>query len=312
MNRNMKRDVDPTLKPAWQGRSESPPVHLPADGERTHGNTTTGSNQPSPHPLIRLHAAHGNQAVQRLVNARKHPSSDVTPPTEMHGYEAQRGVAHAEGSQTGSVPSVAQPQSIGSTPGVVVQRQDAGESRSGGGEYAEAAKKTGEAFLETELGKAIQERLKELGSSFLGTLAGKVFTGTAAAGAVSALVATNEELPVQPPEIPLDSLVPGLSVKLTYEGPVRNPTKAFVQFKYRFGAGAAPSTTPTARERRASETERLRRELHQFRESLKTPQQRAAEERIFWEMFMQRHRRSPFNPLNIPGLQPARTEPKGE
>ncbi len=45
----------------------------------------------------------------------------------------------------------------------------------------------------------------------------------------SALAATHTPLPFQIPEIPLDAIKPGLSAKITYEGPVDHPTKATTQ-----------------------------------------------------------------------------------
>ena len=105
----------------------------------------------------------------------------------------------------------------------------------------EAAGKLGEAFLETPLGKELVEKVKqdklvkgatEAGKSFIGTLPGKIITGAAAAGAVATLAATHKELPAQIPEIPLDVLTPGLSVEITYKGPVDKPTEAMITFKF--------------------------------------------------------------------------------
>ena len=118
--------------------------------------------------------------------------------------------------------------------GLPIQRQETKEATNDE-KYKEAAKKAGEAFLETPIGKRITDKAKKLGENFIATLAGKIITGAVAAGAVSAIVAKNAELPIQVPEIPLDKITPGLSVKITYKGPVQNPTDASIAFIYRFG-----------------------------------------------------------------------------
>ena len=63
--------------------------------------------------------------------------------------------------------------------------------------HKEAAAKAGEAFLETDLGKRM-EKAADLGEDFIATLPGKLITGAAAAGVVTAIVATNSELPAHP------------------------------------------------------------------------------------------------------------------
>src|SRR5260370_1271426 len=76
--------------------------------------------------------------------------------------------------------------------------------------YKEAAKKVGEAFLETAPGKEIKKKAEELGDAFISTLPGKVITGSAVAGAVATLAVTHKELPIGIPKIPLDKIKPGL------------------------------------------------------------------------------------------------------
>ena len=117
----------------------------------------------------------------------------------------------------------------------LVQRQEDTKPKTDQEKYAEAGKKLGEAFLKTEVGKGIKDRAEQLGKDFLATLPGKIITGAAAAGALTALAAKNSELPAQLPDIPLDVVAPGLSVKITYEGPVRNPTAASISFTYDLG-----------------------------------------------------------------------------
>jgi hypothetical protein len=64
--------------------------------------------------------------------------------------------------------------------------------------YNEAMKKLAEAFLETAPGREIKEKAKEQGDAFISTLPGKVITGTAIAGALATLAAS-EKRSNQPP-----------------------------------------------------------------------------------------------------------------
>lgn len=87
--------------------------------------------------------------------------------------------------------------------------------------YDEAAGKAGEAFLKTGAGKQVSTWASE---TFLDKPGGKVITGAIAVEAFVALYGTHSSLPFLP-TIPLDFLKPGLSVKITYDGPVNKPTK---------------------------------------------------------------------------------------
>lgn len=191
-----------------------------------------------------------------------------------------------------------------------IQRQEGG----GGGKkektdeekYKEAAKKTGEAFMKTEVGQKIEKRVKELGEEFIGTLPGKIITGAAATGTIAALIATNEELPAQLPAIPLDVIAPGLAAKITYEGPVRNPTKGMISFTYKFGAGKKGEKKPkqSETEKRRAATAKMQKEQHEFREGMKSPDQRKAEEEAYWKAYWRMRGADPLNPLNLPGMKP--------
>jgi hypothetical protein len=197
---------------------------------------------------------------------------------------------------------------------VAVQRQEPPKEKSTGEKLEEGAKKVGEAFVKTPLGKDLKSRATALGERFVSTLPGKIITGAAAAGAVSAIVATNSELPIGIPDIPLDSVYPGLKMNITYEGPVRNPTKVAITFSDTFGApkpapGAKPP--PTEKERFRAETARMAEGQQQFREMLKSPQQRAAEDEQFWDAYWQMQSQDPLNPLRLLRRpeQTATTEP---
>jgi hypothetical protein len=180
--------------------------------------------------------------------------------------------------------------SVSRIPLAQVQR-DNGEPKSEEEKYKEAAQKVGEAFLQTDVGKKLKEQAeqdplvkgaKEAGESFIGTLPGKVITGAAAVGTVSALAATHKELPAQIPEIPLDKITPGLKVKIAYEGPVDQPTKAMITFSYteQIAGGKKPAKTKTEIQR--EENARMAAELAKFRAGLRyapgTPEAERQEE----------------------------------
>jgi hypothetical protein len=89
--------------------------------------------------------------------------------------------------------------------------------------------------------------------------------------------------PTNLPEIPLDKIKPGLKLKLTYEGPVNKPTNVVATFSVKLGKEAAPKkAAKTESEKRREETIKLQKELYEFRQGLKTPAERAAEERAMY------------------------------
>ncbi len=163
--------------------------------------------------------------------------------------------------------------------------------------YGEAAGKFAEAMLKTDVGKKLLDAAKndplaKDAEAFWNTLAGKVVTGAAAAGAVSALAATHTPLPAQIPEIPLDIVRPGLKVKLTYEGPVNRPTKAMITFSYTPQGDKKSSPQVEAKNYRA-ETARIAADLDKFRAgmtykpgSAEAKQQEA--DKKMWDSYMTR------------------------
>ncbi len=96
--------------------------------------------------------------------------------------------------------------------------------------YKEGGKKVLEAFLETSVGKQLTEDAKK---AMFDNWYGRIITGTTAVGTITALAAAEKELPAQLPEIPLDFLKPGLSVKFEYNGPVNKPTGAMLTFIFK-------------------------------------------------------------------------------
>jgi hypothetical protein len=154
--------------------------------------------------------------------------------------------------------------------------------------YDEALAKLGEAFLQTDLGKQISaaakaDTLVKGAQGFVDTLPGKIIAGAAAAGVVSALAATHTPLPAQIPAIPLDMLKPGLTVKITWEGPVDHPAKAMITFGYTPKSADDGKKKPQTRaERQREQNAATAADQEKFREGLKSPQQRreeAADER---------------------------------
>lgn len=179
--------------------------------------------------------------------------------------------------------------SLSRIPVTQVQREE--KPKSDEDKYKEAAQKLGEAFLETEVGKKIKEQAandplvkgaKEAGESFIGTLPGKIITGAAAAGAVATLAATHKELPLQIPEIPLDKITPGLKVKITYEGPVDNPSKAMITFSYSEQLSGDKKPAKTRAEQQREENARMAQDMAKFRAGMKympgTPEAKQQEE----------------------------------
>jgi hypothetical protein len=115
-----------------------------------------------------------------------------------------------------------------------VQRQETDKPKTEDEKYKEAMKKAGEAALETKEGQALKEKvladpLVKPVVDAVTSKPGLIATGAALAGGVVALGATGKELPIQPPEIPLEKISPklaGISAKVTWEGPVFAPTSA--------------------------------------------------------------------------------------
>lgn len=186
---------------------------------------------------------------------------------------------------------------------VISNQKSDSKPKSNKEEAKDALKKTGEAFLKTEPGKEIVKKGKEIVS----TLPGAVITGTAAVGAVSALIATNKKLPIQAPAIPLDGIHPGLSMKITVEGPLRSPTKAMISFSGKFGIGKRRERRKpdmTQAEKQREENNRKRREDFEFRESLKTSEEKARDNQRLLDTVTSR--------LPIPGLKSQEEVPAAE
>lgn len=123
----------------------------------------------------------------------------------------------------------------------LVQRDGpAADTKTDEEKYKEGGKKILEAFLETSVGKQLTEDAKK---AMFDNWYGRIITGTTAVGTITALAAAEKELPAQLPEIPLDFLKPGMSVKLEYNGPVNKPTSASLTFTFKEQGSAKKKPT---------------------------------------------------------------------
>ena len=206
------------------------------------------------------------------------PKLAVNQPGDEYEQEADRVAEAVVGGAGSNRPSIS---SLGG--GNDVQREDPPKPKTEEQKYKEAAKKVGEAFLETAPGKEIKKNAEELGDAFIATLPGKIITGAAVAGAIATLAATHKELPIGIPEISLDKIKPGLKMKITYEGPVDKPTKVMATFSFAVGGGGKTEEKKsklTESEKFRAETARMAANQAKFREGLKTPEEKAADQRI--------------------------------
>ena len=197
-----------------------------------------------------------------------------------------------------------------------VQRQEAGAGEKSDEEKkTEAAKKVGEALLETEAGKTLKKKviehptvqeIKDAATSPVGLGVG----GAALVGGVTALALTGKELPIQPPEIPLDRITPGLSGKVTYTGPVNAPTFVGLTITYKEQGPKSTGPKQTATEKLREENARLAIEQAAFRRGLRYPpgSKEAEEQRLIQEAIAKIVSRGTTE-LGIPGLVVPLTEP---
>jgi hypothetical protein len=112
----------------------------------------------------------------------------------------------------------------------------------------EIAGKVAEALLATPAGKKALDSV----TSVLTSPAGLVITGSTAIGIFSALGKAGKPLPAQLPAIPLDFIRPGLTVKLTWNGPVNQPTDGSISISYSPKA-AEKNPTQSATEKQRAE-----------------------------------------------------------
>ncbi len=171
--------------------------------------------------------------------------------------------------------------SFGTVP-PTVHRQEAGAPKTEDEKLKEAAGKAAEAALETEAGKKLQAAVKEdplvkQATGFLGTTTGKVVAGGAIVAGAGALAAAKQPLPFQAPAIPLDRITPGLSAKVTVEGPLNAPTFVGLSLSYKEQAPKSKGG-PSAKEQYAAETARIKAGLDMFKPQSAKQQEKADEQ----------------------------------
>lgn len=85
------------------------------------------------------------------------------------------------------------------------------------------------------------------------------------------------ELPLQMPLVPLDSILPGLSARVAWEGPVDAPTNAGLVLRWE---EPAADDDPSSRDRVAAETRALVAQQQYWDEALRTPEDRRREQEV--------------------------------
>ena len=199
--------------------------------------------------------------------------------------------------------------------------------------YDEAISKILDALKATPVAKELQAKAAEMGKDFAASVEGKVIIGSSLGGALAAIIATNSKLPMQIPELPLDFIAPGLKAKITWEGPVQQPTSAGLVLTTKSGVSFGASYTktpasgskpeeqkaglsltiplggssekkkggPTASEKYRAETARIAAEQEQFRAGMKTPGKKN-DDKDFVDSYV-RSKVDPTNPLGLPPLK---------
>jgi len=247
-------------------------------------------------------------AGSRPRKAEPQPKRPVSKPGDRHEREAERAAETV--ARGGSVTSF----SFSAVPAAApapVQRQEGAGEKGEDEKKKEALKKAGEAALATEQGKALKEKvladpLVKTVKDAVTSTPGLIATGAVAAGGVAALAATGKELPVQPPEIPLDKITPGLSAQVTYEGPVNAPT--FVGLSITYKEQGPKGKGAKKQDPIAADVARLRAQDEMFRRGQTfVPGSKEAEEQRLLDQAVANYvlRGSTIPGLTIPLLPPA-------
>jgi hypothetical protein len=253
---------------------------------------------------------------------RMQPKLPVNQPNDRHEQEADR--------MADSVMRGEERPALSPAPVAAMQRDGDEEKKAPKpNNYDEAAKKIGDAVQETPFGKQLKAKAEELGKEFLSSVEGKVVAGSALGGALAAIIATNSELPVPIPELPLDFIRPGLKAKLTYEGPAQKPTNVGITLTSKGGVSVSAGYTKTAAtpgkpaeekvglgltiplggsatkkkapsdsDKIAAETAQLRADQVNLREANKTPAEKKADA-DFMKSYLHYKQNDPLNPLNV-------------
>jgi hypothetical protein len=170
-----------------------------------------------------------------------------------------------------------------STVSPTVQRQEAAKPKTEDEKYKEAAEAAGKAALKTPQGEALKKKVladplvKPVVDAVTST-PGLIATGAVLGGGVAALAATGKELPIQPPEIPLDKLRPGMSATVVWQGPVNAPTSVGLTLTFKEQGPKSKGGGKPAAEAYRAETARIRAEQAQFGRGAVAPGSKEAEE----------------------------------
>ena len=174
-----------------------------------------------------------------------------------------------------------------------VQRQEADKPKTEDEKYKAAAEQAGKAALKTPQGAALKKRV-------LDHPLVKPFTSPAFL--LPALAAAGKELPIQPPEIPLDFIKPGLAGEVTWKGPVAAPTSVGLMLTFtepqKDKGGGKPS-----KEAYRAETARLKAQQESFGRApgaKNAEEQRLSEEAIDYVVSQQPGRFGLTIPLTPP------------
>ncbi len=252
----------------------------------------------------------------------------INQPGDGYEQEADRVAAAVVGGTSSNRPAIS---SLGE--GAALQREEP-KTPPKPNNYDEAAKKIAEALAETQVGKDLKAKAAELEKDFIGSVEGKIIAGSALGGALAAIIASNSELPLQIPEVPLDFIAPGLKAKLVYEGPVQKPTSVSLQLTSKSGASVTASYSSTEAEgnkpaeqkgglsvsiplggsaekkkggstdaeRFRAGTARMAADQAKFREGLKTPGERK-DDQSFVDSYVLSRNLDASNPLGLPPLK---------
>ena len=199
-----------------------------------------------------------------------------------------------------------------------VQRQEADKPKTEDEKYKAAAEQAGKAALKTPQGAALKKRVLDH------PLVKPFVSPAVLLPAVGALAATGKELPIQPPEIPLDFIKPGLAGEVTWKGPVAAPTSVGLMLTFTEPQKGKGGGKPSKEAYRA-ETARLRAQQESFGrapDAKNAEEQRLSEEAIDYVVSQQSGRFGLTIPLTPPveeqkqeeqaPVQPAPASPSAE
>lgn len=214
----------------------------------------------------------------------------VSRPHDAHEHEAERAAdVIARGGSVASWSFCA----VTPSAGAPVQRDEQPKSledkpKSGEDKAKEALTKAGEAGLQTAPGKALKEKVlaDPVVKAVTGAIESPGGLAVIAAG-VGGLAVAGRPLPIQPPTIKLDRIVPGLSADVTWKGPVAAPTEVGLVLTFK-APGAKPKQSDSERQREANARQAAADDA--FRRGMKPmPGSKQAEEQQADEEAVQRY-----------------------